>query len=431
MLPSRAWELLAGAIMSRIYPSHVFPRKYFLIGGGAGFALLLCSYVFLNAVTPFPGVAALPAVLGTCLLICFGEAGIFGEMLGWKPCIWVGRISYSLYLWHWPLFVLMRSAYSMNRTVHGIVAAVIASVVSYYLIEMPVRRSKALGRWQAFSMLVTCSVLIALPAWRMTSFKDKTGEIALSWRGIPTWEVAEGKRSPETSSCRIEDLEANNSRFKIKIGSDTASPSFALWGDSFALALLPGVDAAAAEHRRAGYFINLKQTLTLDPHLGVSSFNPERDRKVVIDWLCSQSAITDVFLVNDWTWHVRDEADIAETCQICERLQQAGKKVYFFNEPPWANESVLRQLAWGRHVDPAAGALDANVYKTAYVMQGRLATELVKRHLAKVVLINNAFLSGGSYWTSTSDESYFLDLYHLNSAGAIRAMHFVAPIIWD
>jgi peptidoglycan/LPS O-acetylase OafA/YrhL len=430
MLPSRSWELLAGAILSQIYPAQFTSRGYSLIGGGAGFALLLSSYVFLHSGTPFPGAAALPAVLGACLLIYFGKTGIFGEMLGWKPCVWVGRISYSLYLWHWPLFVLMRSAYSMNRTVRGLLATAIASAVSYYLIETPVRRSKVIGRRQAFSMLIAGCLLVACPYWWITSHKDRNGEMALSWRGIPTWEIAEQKRSAEMSSCQPGDLDADDSKFKIKIGSDTAKPSFALWGDSFALALLPGVDMTAAEHQRAGYFVNLTQTLTLDPNVGAFTFTPVHDRKVVLDWLCSRPEITDILLVNDWTWHVRVEDDIAETCRICQLLQQAGKKVYFFNEPPWADFYSLKQLSYGRRVDPAAGAIDKGPYEAAHSMQKKLADELVKRHLATVIPINDAFLSQARYWTSDGAQSYFFDVYHLNSVGALRAMRFVAPMIW-
>ena len=83
------------------------PRGRNLAGAVGLFAIALpcCLY---RADTTFPGIAALPPVLGTALLIWSGNAAApipkTGRLLAFRPIAWIGLISYSLYLWHWPLF---------------------------------------------------------------------------------------------------------------------------------------------------------------------------------------------------------------------------------------------------------------------------------------------------------------------------------------
>ncbi len=75
-----------------------------------GLLAVFGSYAVISAKTPFPGATALPAVLGTALLIRYGEGGWISRLLSCRPLVLTGKISYSLYLWHWPVIVFWRYA---------------------------------------------------------------------------------------------------------------------------------------------------------------------------------------------------------------------------------------------------------------------------------------------------------------------------------
>lgn len=430
MLPSRAWELLSGSLVSLMPLRKAGGRPLSMTIAWAGLGLVAIPYFVYSERIPFPGLAAIPPVLGTALLIMHGGEGPVGRVLSWRPVVGIGKRSYSLYLWHWPLFVIFGSVWSVTRGVAGLVCAAIATVISYRWIETPIRRSKKFGTRSAFALAVVGTFSIAIPCWLIASKDSINGEMPRVWDGVPTWAVAEREREPIRSSCTLAELTAPGSKLLIKMGAPEARPTFVLWGDSFALTILPGVDAAAAEYGKGGYFINLKHSFTLDADVGAYPFDPEKDREPVLRWLESRPDIVDVLLVNNWFTHIRGQADVDDAVAICARLSAAGKRVFFFNDPPIGNEEALRRLSWGMRVDANAGTMDPWDYDAKASWQTRLADALVFRHLATVVPINRAFLEGGAYHTTTETKSYFLNFDHLNRDGATKAMEFVAPLIW-
>jgi len=110
LLHTRVWELLLGVIAVEIH-STLLGRSRVLqeLLAWVGLALLGGSLFLLTPQTPFPGLAALPACLGTAMLLVAGAHGkpIPSRLLALQPLTFFGLISYSLYLWHWPVIVLM------------------------------------------------------------------------------------------------------------------------------------------------------------------------------------------------------------------------------------------------------------------------------------------------------------------------------------
>lgn len=152
--PLRAWELLLGTLLSQgILLPRLTARPLREAGAIAGLLLILVPAARYTEHTPFPGLAALPVCLGAALIIAAGEQGrsTVGSMLAWRPVVFVGAISYSLYLWHWPLIVFWNRASLQPdqgvlspRTKLGLMAAsLVMAVLSYYFVETPFRK----GRW--------------------------------------------------------------------------------------------------------------------------------------------------------------------------------------------------------------------------------------------------------------------------------------------
>jgi peptidoglycan/LPS O-acetylase OafA/YrhL len=431
MLPSRAWELLTGSLVSLVPQRKAGGRPLSSPIAWLGLGLVAVPYFVYSERVPFPGLAAIPPVLGAALLILHGGEGRVGHMLSWRPVVGIGKGSYSLYLWHWPLFVIFGSVWSVRRGVAGLVCAVIATFISYRWIETPIRKSSRIGTRGAFALAAIGTLSIAIPCWLIISGDSRNGDIPQTWRGVPTWEAAEKAREPIRSSCTLADLSAPGSKLLIKIGAQQAPPTFALWGDSFALALLPGVDSEASEYGKAGYFVNLKHSLTMDADIGAYPFDPARDREPVLLWLESRRDIADVLLVNNWYNHLRNQADVDAAVAICARLAGAGKRVFLFNDPPIGNEEALRKLSWGMRIDPSSSTMDRGSYDARSYWQTKLAAIVTNRNLAKIIPMNEAFLQGDHYYTTTDSRSYFLNFDHVNQDGAIKAMKFAGPLIWD
>jgi len=430
MLPSRGWELLVGSIISQLRNFNVTRRFYLAALSGLGLILVLIPYGLYRAETPFPGLAAVPSTLGAALLIIYGNRSYMDKILSVRPLVWVGKVSYSLYLWHWPIFLFLGSGQTAMRSTAGVIATILATFLSYRYIELPVRLRKTFRKRHAFGMLFIGSASIVTFCLLIMTHKSRNGEVPSLWGNNVTWVKAEMSRDESRSACSFEELNATGSKFLIKIGNAGCLPTFVLWGDSNALAILPGVDILASKYGKAGYFINLKQSLTLDGDIGVFPFHPRKDREPVIRWLEGRPDIKDVFLVNRWFTQIRDEQDIEETLRICERLQKAGKNVFFFKNVPNANEKALRLLSFGFKVNSKTSSTPLKDYETKAFLQNKLIHDLVAHGLATIIPIDKAFLDGDLYYTSTDSSSFFADTAHLNQAGAVRAMEFVAPLLW-
>ncbi|HEX9198369.1 MAG TPA: acyltransferase family protein [Acidobacteriaceae bacterium] len=189
LLPSRAWELLAGVLMaiheaapaqqSDLYGG----RRWSDIRSIAGAAGILFAVLHYGTTTKFPGIAALPPVLGAGLILSAPGAWLNRIVLASRPFRWIGLVSYSWYLWHWPLLSFARiSADEDLATSKALLLCAIAlgmAWISYLFVEQPFRYSKMpfaplLRRYAA------ASVLIAAPAAAMMHTHGFPGRFPLA-----------------------------------------------------------------------------------------------------------------------------------------------------------------------------------------------------------------------------------------------------------
>jgi peptidoglycan/LPS O-acetylase OafA/YrhL len=150
MLPTRAGELLAGAMTALFLRSASGATRAPLIlqlGGAAGAGLVAWSLAFQNQSMGFPGLSAVPSTFGAVLLLGSGAVGrtIVGRLLSAPPLVAIGVISYSAYLWHWPILAYVRYFYSTVSGPMGLaalVATLLLGALTYLVIERPFRNSK-------------------------------------------------------------------------------------------------------------------------------------------------------------------------------------------------------------------------------------------------------------------------------------------------
>jgi peptidoglycan/LPS O-acetylase OafA/YrhL len=185
--PGRAWEFAAGALVALLASRLVLPRAAAGLASFAGFGMIISSAVLYDHHTPFPGHLALVPTVGTALVIVAGlrpGRQWHSPVTGSRPVQFVGGVSYSLYLWHWPLillapFVLGDVLDAGQMTTPYLLAVLAVSLVLAYLSKVlvedrglsfgPLRRSTKL----TFAAMVAGVVAVALAAGALSWTYDR------------------------------------------------------------------------------------------------------------------------------------------------------------------------------------------------------------------------------------------------------------------
>ena len=143
LLPFRAWEIMTGALLV-IYREY-FKTRYQDLIAMLGLAGIAASLILFDAKTPFPSIYTLLPVISTSLVLIYAQTDTYvAKLLGWEPLVKVGLISYSVYLWHQPIFSNLR-LYFYNGTPHYyhpilILAPFIFGYFSWKYVELPFRQ---------------------------------------------------------------------------------------------------------------------------------------------------------------------------------------------------------------------------------------------------------------------------------------------------
>lgn len=186
LLPTRAWEILVGALLAA---TRLQGRRLEATAFPLGIALIGLPVVLFDDATPFPGWNAVPTVLGAALLLLAGadQASVAHRVLGHRLLAGPGRVSYSLYLWHWPLLILpaiwlARPLDGAERGVACALAAVLA-VLSYRFVEQPFIAERVLhSRRQRAAFGVMAVTLLALVAGSFVVLKGVPDRVPVGIR---------------------------------------------------------------------------------------------------------------------------------------------------------------------------------------------------------------------------------------------------------
>ncbi len=178
---TRAWELLAGTLLAYhdVRRGRTRPRPLL---AAVGLVLVLGSLILFRKDTAHPGLFTVIPVIGTCLLLAFAsQQHAVGRLLASPPAALTGIVSYSLYLWHYPVFAFLRLTslnFNNGDKLLAIAATVLVAVVSFVVIEKPLRhsrRSRALWIYLGSSAAtITAAVVSAIS---MAGFPHRLDQI--------------------------------------------------------------------------------------------------------------------------------------------------------------------------------------------------------------------------------------------------------------
>lgn len=267
MLPFRFFELMAGALLAINYRRTDTILRYNDILSVSGLGLILASAFFLDDNSAFPGLLALPVIVGSTMLIASRE-GIINKFLSLKPVVYIGRVSYSFYLWHWPVLIL--AAYrGIELTTTNAIALIALSFamacISYHFVENPFRKLK--------SPFVVFPALYAIPlasCYLFMLYMDNTS--GMKWRTYGMFDELEFNNSAHIhrDEC-MEKMKLGNFN-ECWLGVKKEKPDVLMIGDSFGNAYTPFINELAKD---AGIMVHdtMRSTTPSIPGVYVSHIN--------------------------------------------------------------------------------------------------------------------------------------------------------------
>lgn len=300
MLPTRAWEFLAGIILSLGILPPVKKRSLAELYAASGAGLLVYSFLKINAHSVFPGLNAIPPVLGTALIIYSGESGttVVSRFLGLRLLVGIGIISYSLYLWHWPITVYTKLYYGSGyNRIFIILASLILAWISYRYVEGRYRRKKSkVATVRPLTELCAPFAAVALVILCVYSTKGFPDRIPKK-----DWQVADhGLRNQRTPHCKSFSSAHANGAQLCRLGQPNAKPGFVLWGDSHAGAISTALNIAASKDDVSGVLI---WDYGCRPLLGVfrkDKHRCERFNDAALRYIQEHPSLKQVFLAGYW-----------------------------------------------------------------------------------------------------------------------------------
>lgn len=452
-LPTRAWELLCGAMLA-VTPAPkkaIRPWVYQLVGLAGLAAVLLAVFTF-DKTTVFPGWAALLPVLGTTALIWSGAQGStwVGRALSLRPMVCVGLLSYSLYLWHWPVYVYA-NAISIDgiqafEAVGWMLLALGLAWLSLRFVELPFREKRLLaGRKPVLVGGLVAVVSLAVIGSVVRSadgFPQRLTGKALEYAQAREWRAGQMKCMLVTKDKKLDKA--------CLVGGNQEVPATQLfWGDSHAAALLPAIEKGARQEGRPVWLYSMSACppiLSDDPRQRCKDFNEQTMERV------RSLQIKDVVLASNWSLYVygREDGDKKvllnqhdDTAQAEARMaaalkarvvaiRETGAQVWLFKEVPLQRKGAISRL-------------------TSLARVGRSAEGLgrpLEEHLARQRFLSNLFdsLSAADPGVHVIDptplmcadkvcsievngHSQYKDEDHLSDTGSARLSPLFAPVL--
>lgn len=245
LTPFRVWELLAGASLALLADRKAFPSPTIApMLGLLGAALVLVPITFYDPLASnsvFP--VTLAAVLGTCLIVMSGPHGPVGKVLSARPLVGIGLISYSLYLVHQPLFAFARVR-TLEEPSQALMAGLTAlcvplAFVLWHFVETPFRRRQRVSNRAFYTLLTTSTALLVA-----VGLGGVPEPLAIRW-SAQAMQVAEIVSAPTDGLSAI----CHDNLTSPVCTTDEAPRTF-LWGDSYAMHLVPGLVAQGVSFRQ-------------------------------------------------------------------------------------------------------------------------------------------------------------------------------------
>ncbi len=404
---SRAWEFAAGAILALVLVERRSPRRAAALGG-VGVALLGASFALVGDVGTFSPVRLLIPVAGTACLLAATHYGPHpaGRLLATRPFVVAGDLSYSLYLWHWPLISLTAATIPSLR--HGALLAAAVSVVpaaaSYRFVEQPIRLARGWGSVGLARLVPIVLVPPLLIGIALPRFSDDLFDRPRAPTTVDFFEEVTARWRPCGPAARAVNPGVFDGYPRCFQSMATERYDLALIGDSHAEHLFPGI---AAQNRGLNVVV---LTDGEPPFPGYGRFD------AYFDFIDARESIRTVVFTVEWMRRLnplsRWEADLRASM---DRLTADGRNVVVVDDIPhfrFDPSSCVRNRFPTTCSAPVA-AVEASFYAAELE---RVVRDMPR---ARVVSLRDLFCTAESCTMAPHGRLLYRDDSHLTVEGSI------------
>lgn len=383
--PTRVWEFAAGGLMALVFNGRQYSGRLSSALAWAGLLLIAFSALTYDGGTPFPGWTAVVPVAGTALvLVCSGNTAVMNARwwLSRKPMTFLGDVSYGLYLWHWPLIVIVPFVLGHAMTTPERILLLLASILLAWItkltVEDPLRRGRALKtspRAYAFTaggMILTVALCFGLTASAYsTPSADRAAELGDCYGPgalVPANGCGPvvGKESPSPApalvakqntqplhpGCQADAVGTDIVSCDLGVDAEQARETVAVVGDSHATAWFPALETLAKDrgwHIKTYTKSSCPVTAALRVQPGEKTDSNQRDcfawGQKVTDELVADKKITTVFAASYSTAFAFMSPDSKKLqnpavdgfAEVWRHWMTAGKRVVVFDDVPRTN----------------------------------------------------------------------------------------------
>ncbi|WMT90975.1 acyltransferase family protein [Pelagibacterium sp. H642] len=419
MLHTRAWELAIGGLIA------FMPRlRWSTAPNIIGMVLIIAGAVLLDARSPFPGALAIPVCIGSALLVWpKANPDVIADGLSSRPMVGLGKLSYSLYLWHWPILAFYRH-WNFEQEPDRFTASVlillslVAAWLSWRFVEKPFRKptDSPIRLPPLIPVGSATAILIGVLVMASSGFPSRLPAEALT--------IAAGAAdvSPLRSSCHRTNFRENTAVAESCIMGDTNSiPHLLLWGDSHGVELSYWLGqhlATTQQSLRSVTYSGCPPGL----YAAISSRpNCPAHNEAVLDYILSDDSTDQVLLVGRYSRTFQeDPGDFTRgMIDAVSALAAAGKEVSILTpipEYPSSIPHVIPQMMLRKAASEMTLPIDAYQRENGEILS--LLERLGKVPGVTLIRATEALCPNGICQSVEDGHSLYFDEHHLSNYGA-------------
>ncbi len=364
--PLNLWIVLIGAILTVLHLRIPTSNKSGACIATTGIGLILAAVIFYDPEVRFPGYFALLPTLGAACLIFagIGHKSPISRILALPPIVYIGRISYSLYLVHWPINVfavlLLKEDYLLSWRLAMFALSICIAAMIYHLVENPFRHRRvfATGKGLIFGYLTGLVITLAI----FITVKQADGFPQRFPDDVVRMASYTNDKTPLLTECQFRGKANLVEQDFCQLGVSGVEPKWLIYGDSHAWAAYSVFNEWLTERNQSGLFIFQH---SCPPVIGVHLFRDKgncfRFNKGVAEFLKKRPDLENLFLVSIWRQAIgarlTSSSDTLFTRQESVKLFEEkfvstiefysglGKKVFIWEPVPGAKRKVPLSLA--------------------------------------------------------------------------------------
>lgn len=450
LLPTRAWELGSGCLLAMVTHKYTLRTENNVFLSSIGLLIIILSYAFISGEGGISAYLIFP-VIGSLLVLAFSKTreSIANRVLTVFPMVYIGKISYSLYIWHWPVIVMSKNLYFDGKTVftplYSTLLLFAISIASYHVIERTTRQRPKI----IFPIFVCFVATMTLSLFLSTSdiAEDISAYSETTWDG-QLYNVAPHQELPDHVRKKmagiIVPVREHSERNYYTEGGITKLynneiPEVVILGDSHALMWSAILDEIVKELNVSISFYAAYGTPTFFSIPIKKIFEKETpffsaEERYLFDKMrlrfLDEWKPKVVIIAVRWSTIINEQI----THDLIDFLGKRGSKILFIEQPPelfFSNKNAPQYLA---HMN-LLPTQDSKKYipgknSSEYDKGLNLIRQISEKNAhCEIIPIADIFMNNNQVWVLDGSDVLYIDDDHLSHKGALKAKNRIKQIL--